>query len=81
MEYHKAHRAIHASSPAFLFVFLSGGVLLVLAVLTRSLVESTLACSAHLVLLNMGFSLAYGSLFAKVCYYMRVYVSNACGFL
>lgn len=73
----QSHRVIHSASPIFCSIFLLGGVLLMGSVLVRGLEPTVFSCALQPWLFNIGFSISYGSLFAKTWRLHRIFNNKA----
>jgi gamma-aminobutyric acid type B receptor len=59
------HRVMHASSPKFMGLFVFGIFILFCAAFAMIQPQSTISCAAQPWLFHFGFTVSYGSLFAK----------------
>lgn len=70
---YRSTKAIVASSPLFLFIMLTGSVMLYAGILTWTLTTSDALCMAHWWLIGIGFILMFGSLLVKAWRISRIF--------
>jgi hypothetical protein len=72
----KSHRVVHAASPLFCFIFTFGINLLFVAAFLMVQEQSPVFCQLQAWFFNLGFTLAYGSLFIKTWRLHKIF--NVC---